>query len=170
MGKQITALAVLAEMDKIHRERKSPSMPANYIVANKFKEKNANDIEKAIEKFASLVGFLAERTKTQGRLMQATYKDTAMGRLQTSKEKFVTSTSRKGSSDIKIILSGQFIACEIKFGNDRQRPDQKKYQEDVERNGGIYLIVKTFEDFLIWYVNKCGRPELMTEAIERLKK
>lgn len=167
--KQITALSVLAEMDKIYRERKSPSMPANYIVANKFKEKNANDIEKAIEKFASLVGFLAERTKTQGRLMQASYKQTAMGRVQTSKEKFVPSTSRKGSSDIKIILAGQFIACEIKFGNDRQRTDQKKYQEDVERNGGIYLIVKTFEDFLIWYVNKCGRPELMTEAIERLK-
>lgn len=167
--KQITALAVLSMMDKIHREIKAPSMNPNYITATKFKETKANDIEKAIEKFASIVGFLAERTKTQGRLMSATYKDTAMGRLQTSKEKFVTSTSRKGSSDMKLLIKGQPIYCEIKFGKDKQRPDQIKYQADVERNGGVYIIVKTFEDFLIWYVAKYGRPDLTTQAINRLR-
>lgn len=167
--KQITALSVLSMMDKIHREIKSPSMNPNYITATKFKETKANDIEKAIEKFASIVGFLAERTKTQGRLMSATYKDTAMGRLQTSKEKFVTSTSRKGSSDMKLLIKGQPIYCEIKFGKDKQRPDQIKYQADVERNGGVYIIVKTFEEFLIWYVAKYGRPDLTTQAINRLR-
>jgi len=171
MKKTLTALQVLGMMDKIHRENKAPSMNPNYITATKFKETKANDVEKAIEKFASIVGFLAERTKTQGRLMSATYKDTAMGRLQTSKEKFVTSTSRKGSSDMKLLIPNiGYIACEIKFGKDTQKIDQKKYQSDVEKNGGIYLIVKTFEEFVIWYVSKCGRPDVMQQAINRLKK
>lgn len=168
--KQITALAVLSMMDKIHRELKSPSMNPNYITATKFKETKANDIEKAIEKFASIIGFLAERTKTQGRLMSATYKDTAMGRLQTSKEKFVTSTSRKGSSDMKLLIKGEPIYCEIKFGKDKQRPDQIKYQQDVERNGGVYIIVKTFEEFIIWYTKQYGRHETVQKAINRIRK
>lgn len=169
MAKKITALQVLTAMDKVDRENKSPSIPPNYIQGTKFAEKNANNVEKAIEKFASIVGFLAERTKVQGRKMGATYKDTAMGRLTVSKEKFVTSTGRKGSSDMKLVIQGQYIACEIKFGRDTQKVDQKKYQADVERNGGVYIIVKTFEDFLIWYVGRYGRPPIMQQAIKRLQ-
>lgn len=156
-------------MDKLHRESKSPSIPPNYIVGTKFVEKSANDVERAIERFASIVGFLAERTKTQGRKMSAVHKETTMGRVQVSKEKFVTSTGRKGSSDMKVVLDGRFIAVEIKFGKDTQKADQKKYQADVERNGGIYLIIHTFEEFLIWYVKRYGRPEIMQLAIDKLK-
>jgi hypothetical protein len=170
MAKKLTALLILSEMDKIHREAKSPSIPPQYIVGTKFSEKNANDIEKAIEKFAIIVGFLAERTKTQGRKMEATYKDTPQGRLTVSKAKFVTSTGRKGSSDMKLLIQGQYITGEIKYGRDTQKADQKKYQEDVERNGGIYVIWKTFEDFLIWYVSRYGRPEIMQQAIDRLRR
>jgi len=167
--KVISALTVLTEMDAIQRRIDSPSIPANYIVGTKYTEKNANDIEKAIERFARITGFLAERTKTQGRFMAATYKDTANGRLTVSKEKFVTSTSRKGSSDMKLLIQGKPIYCEIKFGKDTQKADQKKYQADVERNGGVYIIVKTFEDFLVWYVKQYGRPEVMQKAINELK-
>lgn len=166
--KRITGLQVLSAMDKIQREIEAPSIPANYILGTKFQEKNANNVEKAIERFASIVGFLAERTKVQGRKMDATYKDTALGRLTVSKAKFVTSTGRKGSSDMKLVIQGQYIACEIKFGKDTQKVDQKKYQADVERNGGLYIVAKTFEDFLIWYVARYGRPEIMQQAITRL--
>lgn len=166
--KKITALQVLTVMDKIDREIKSPSIPPNYIVGTKFTEKNANDIEKAIEKFASITGFLAERTKTQGRKMDAKYKDTPNGRLTVSKAKFVTSTSRKGSSDMKLLIQGFPFAVEVKYGKDRQSIDQKKYQDDYERSGGTYLIVKTFEEFVIWYVSKYGRPKIMQMAIDRL--
>lgn len=167
--KPITALQVLSCMDKLYREQQAPSMNPNYIVATKFKETCANDIEKAIEKFAIITGFLAERTKTQGRKMEAKYKDTPNGRLQVSKEKFVTSTSRKGSSDMKLLLDGAYITLEVKFGKDTQSADQKKYQADVERNGGTYLIIKTFEQFLIWYVQRKGRPAIMQQAIDKLK-
>lgn len=167
--KPISATAVLTMMDKLHREAQSPSIPPNYIVGTKFADFSANDVERAIERFASIVGFLAERTKTQGRKMSAVHKETPMGRVQVSKEKFVTSTGRKGSSDMKVVLDGRFVAVEIKFGKDTQKVDQKKYQADVEKSGGMYIIVKCFEDFLIWYVARYGRPEIMQKAIDRLK-
>lgn len=167
--KPITALSVLTVMDKIDREFKSPTMNPNYIVGTKYQSKCANDVEKAIERFAGIVGFLAERTKTQGRRMDAKYINTPNGRVQVSKEKFVTSTSRKGSSDIKLLIQGDYITGEIKFGKDTQKKDQVNYQQDVERNGGIYVIWKTFEDFLIWYVSRYGRPAIMQQAIDKLK-
>lgn len=167
MRKQpITALRVLSMMDQIDRETKYPN--ARYIVGTKYTERNANDIEKAIERFASIVGFHAERTKTQGRKLDAVWQDTGMGRVQVQRERFITSTGRKGSSDMKLLIKGQLITAEIKYGTDKQRPDQKKYQADIERNGGIYVIFKTFEAFLIWYVERYGRPEVMQKAIERL--
>ena len=40
---------------------------------------------------------------------------------------------------------------EIKFGSDRQSKAQKEYQKFIESSGGIYLVVKTFEDFYNWF-------------------
>lgn len=169
--KPLTALQVLSCMDAIQRRIDAPSIPSQYIVGTKYTEKNANDIEKAIERFARIAGFHAERTKTQGRKMGAVYKDTPNGRLTVSKEKFVTSTSRKGSSDMKLIIKDVgFVALEIKYGKDTQKIDQKKYEQDIVNNGGIYKIVKTFEEFLIWYVSLKGRPEIMQQAINELKR
>lgn len=167
--KPITPLNVLTEMDAIQRRLDSPSIPEHYIVGTKYTENNANDIEKAIERFARIVGFHAERTKTQGRKMDAVWKDVPGGRMQVSKEKFVTSTSRKGSSDMKLLIQGVLITAEIKYGKDTQKADQKKYQQDIERNGGIYVIFKTFEDFLIWYVGRYGRPAIMQQAINKMR-
>lgn len=161
---------VLGVMDKIYREQQAPSMNPNYIIETKFKETCANDIEKAIEKFAIMAGFLAERTKTVGRKMPAKVIQTAHGTLTVSKEKFVTSTSRKGSSDMKLLIPEiGYVACEIKYGKDTQKDNQKEYQRDVEKNGGIYIIVKTFEEFLVWYVQRKGRPAIMQQAIDKLK-
>ena len=36
---------------------------------------------------------------------------------------------------------------EIKYGKDRQSDDQIRYQEMIEKAGGIYIIVKNFDDF-----------------------
>lgn len=169
MPKKITALQVLSWMDKLDREAKAPSMNPNYISLTKFSERNANDIEKAIERFARLCGFHAERTKTQGRKLDAVWKNTGLGRVQVQKERFITSTARKGSSDMKLLIPViGFVACEIKFGKDTQKKDQKQYEQDILRSGGIYLIVKTFEEFLIWYVERKGRPPLMQQAIDKL--
>jgi hypothetical protein len=39
----------------------------------------------------------------------------------------------------------------VKYGKDRQSNDQKKYEQEVTKAGGIYLIAKTFDGFIEWY-------------------
>ena len=62
-----------------------------------------NDIERCIVKWFEMNGYIAERTKTQGRRLgnDVAHHD-FLGRVQfVEKAKFIPSTARKGSSDIK---------------------------------------------------------------------
>jgi hypothetical protein len=43
---------------------------------------------------------------------------------------------------------GQFVAIEVKIGRDSQSEAQKYYAECVTKAGGVYMIVKDFDDFL----------------------
>ena len=58
------------------------------------------------------------------------------------------STGMKGSRDIKCCINGRFVAIEVKFGADRQSEVQKEYEQKVKRAGGIYLIVRNFDEFV----------------------
>jgi len=70
---------------------------------------------------------------------------------------FIPSANFKGTADIHACKLrgdsddwakiGQFVAIEVKIGRDKQSEDQKLYQGSVERAGGVYLIVKNFDDF-----------------------
>jgi len=61
--------------------------------------------------------------------------------------KRIPSSGTKGTSDIKAIIQGRMVAIEVKIGKDRQSEAQKSYQSMVEKAGGLYWIVKSFEDF-----------------------
>ena len=54
----------------------------------------------------------------------------------------------KGSADIHILKAGRAVYCEIKIGRDRQSEAQKAFQRSVEEAGGLYIIVRDFDDFL----------------------
>jgi hypothetical protein len=43
------------------------------------------------------------------------------------------------------------VKIEIKYGKDRQSEAQIRYQEMIEKAGGTYLIVKSFDDFIEWF-------------------
>jgi hypothetical protein len=51
------------------------------------------------------------------------------------------------------IIFGQFVAIEVKTGKDKQSEAQAYYQSCVERAGGVYMIVHTFDDFLKQWEN-----------------
>ena len=55
-----------------------------------------------------------------------------------------------GVSDILGIIPplGRFLAVEVKTGRDRIRPEQVGFLRNIERSGGIALVVKDFNDFL----------------------
>jgi hypothetical protein len=43
------------------------------------------------------------------------------------------------------------VKIEVKVGKDRQSDAQKRYQESIERAGGVYLIARDFDSFVEWF-------------------
>lgn len=62
-------------------------------------------------------------------------------------------TGTAGSADISATIKGRSVKIEVKIGKDRQSDAQKKYQEMIERAGGVYIIAKNFDEFVEWYNN-----------------
>lgn len=54
----------------------------------------------------------------------------------------------KGLPDIIVIVppGGLFLALEVKSAKGTLRPDQKLFRDDLERNGGIYRVVRSLGD------------------------
>jgi hypothetical protein len=59
-------------------------------------------------------------------------------------------TSTAGSADISATIKGRSVKIEVKI-KDRQSEAQKRYQEHIEKAGGIYKIFRDFDSFVEWY-------------------
>jgi hypothetical protein len=59
---------------------------------------------------------------------------------------YIPTTGTKGSADISATVKGFSIKIEVKI-NDQQSENQKKYQESIERSGGQYWLVRSFDQF-----------------------
>lgn len=57
----------------------------------------------------------------------------------------------KGTSDLHCIIEGMAVKIEIKIGSDRLSKEQMEYRDKVEAARGIYMIARTFDDFLVWF-------------------
>lgn len=157
-------------MDKIHRERKAPSMPAKYITGTKHSDSSANGLTKAIIGFINLSGQQAERINTMGRMVDRTkiVKDVVGFQHRIGSVEWQKGTGTKGSSDISATIKGLSVKIEVKM-KDRQSDAQKAYEESITQAGGIYVIFRDFTSFVKWYVMKFGRPDLFNEALSRLQ-
>lgn len=109
-----------------------------------FSDNNANELTKAIVAHIFCNAGFAARINTTG-----TYKQ--------KENRYIPSGSRNGIADIIACVSGLHIQIEVKFGSDSPRPAQLQVQEEVIASGGIYIFVKTFDD----YLEKIGMPEDM---------
>ena len=121
----------------------------------KTKEAGANDLTRLVIDFLIFNNCQAERISSQGQ-----YRDgkkqviDCIGRQRTIGSGIWTpGTSTKGTADISATIKGRSVKIEIKWGADRQSDAQKQYQTSIEKAMGIYIIVKTFDDFLIWFDN-----------------
>ena len=56
---------------------------------------------------------------------------------------------KKGVSDILAILppNGRLLCLEVKTEKDRLRPEQLGFRQNVERMGGLYLVVSSYKNF-----------------------
>lgn len=143
----IKTLKQLSEADLEHQRKERPNFP--YPVKTAFKDKTANDLERSLLAFFKCIGGMAERVKNMGREITTVQKHncSVFGEVKEEHRKFIPSTGRKGTSDVKALYQGKSYAIEVKIGRDRMSGAQKEYKEDFERFGGIYIIAHTFEQF-----------------------
>lgn len=149
----MTPLQILSHMEREDRIRKAPDMPPAYIIATKFKDNNANALTQCVIKWIQLNGGQAERIGNTGRLIdnRKVVTDCLGQRKTIGSSQWIKGSGTNGTADISATIRGRAVKIEIKYGSDKQRPEQKQYQEQVERAGGIYMIVRCFDEFYYWY-------------------
>ena len=123
-----------------------PNYPPDYIPKTMYKDSTANGLTKAICDYINYHGYQAERINTMG---TAREKKTTAGKV--IGVTWTKGTSTAGSADISATIKGRSVKIEVKIGKDRQSDAQKRYQENIERAGGTYIIAKDFDSFVEWY-------------------
>lgn len=151
--KEAEALNELRELYLQHHRKKYPSMPEYARVAPRYSDRTANGLTKCIIDFIRLSGGQAERTSTTGRLVDRRTQFTdVIGRTrEIGTAKWIPTSGVRGSADISAVLAGKAVKIEVKIGRDQQSDAQKEYQAKIEQAGGLYLIVRSFSDFLNQY-------------------
>jgi len=113
---------------------------------------NANSLTGAILNYIRYNGSHAERVNNIARQVKS--KSGAMVH--------IPSANFKGTADIhavkKILLPplsalkyqiyGQFVAIEVKVGRDKLSEGQEYYRECVQKAGGVYMVVHTWDEFI----------------------
>jgi len=133
---------------------KYPSMDARFIPLTDWKDTSANGLTKCIIFWINAMGGQAERISSQGQYREGKKIKVGTGEVQYQKQlpgKWTPGQSTKGTADISATIRGRSVKIEVKYGNDRQSDAQKQYQESIEKAGGIYIIARTFDDFVNWY-------------------
>lgn len=149
----MTPLQQLTELDWQVRCSES-RMPTEYIVRTKYTDKTANGLTKAIVKWINLNGYQAERISTTGRWIDNSkvVTDVLGNRKKIGSGKYIKGTGTNGSADISATIKGKSIKIEVKIGKDRQSEAQIKYQQMIEKAGGIYFIARNFNEFYGFYI------------------
>jgi hypothetical protein len=148
----------LNELYKAQQRLKYPEFPEQYIPDYKNSDNSTNGLTKCVIDFINMSGGFAERINTTGRYIGGKIIEGANGRVQTQ-GKWIKGTGTKGSADISAVIQGRTVKIEIKYGRDRQSDDQKEYQSNIERSGGLYWIVRTFDDFIDKYDALTNHPD-----------
>jgi len=67
------------------------------------------------------------------------------------KDKWIRSTTRKGTADISATINGKSVMIEIKIGKDKASEHQLAEQIKERNAGGIYEFVSTVDEFFLLY-------------------
>lgn len=129
---------------------KDSTVPQYGRPSHHFSDKSANDLTKAILAFFEIKHIKAWRQASEGRFLPGTTTTNVIGQRITQKGKFIPRAGGAvGSADITCTIPplGRRLEIEVKYGKDRQSDAQKKFQQEIEEMGAIYIIVKTWEDF-----------------------
>ena len=133
---------------------KHPTIDQKYLAFTDWKDSSANSLTNCVIAFVQYMGGQAERISSQGQYREGAKIQVGTGEIAHTKQlpgKWTPGQSTKGTADISATIRGRSVKIEIKYGKDRQSDVQKAYQEAIERAGGVYIIVRTFDEFVVWY-------------------
>ena len=135
----------------------------NAIPPPELSENSTKELTKLILNFLKLNGHEAEEQKTVGKVIDKRQEsiDVFGNKRMVGSVIRVKSENKIGRGDIgatmMIEMYGKIIPIaveiELKWQKDYQKKDQKKYQNKLESKGGLYYIIKTFDQFIEWYYN-----------------
>jgi len=167
MNKQNKAILTNLALEDL--KRKYPSFPQHAIPVPKYSDSTANGLTKCVIDFLTYSGHQAERISSMGRMIDKRKESTdVLGNTRMiGSLTYIKGTSTNGTADISSIINGKSVKIEIKIGADRQSPAQKKYQKATEKAGGIYLITKSFDEFMKQYTTLSADVKLRIVATHK---
>lgn len=127
-----------------------PSFPEFALPPYKPCETTANGLTSLICNYLNWSNHQAERISSMGRSIDTSKQVTdVIGRTRTiGGTKYIPGNSTKGTADISATINGRSVKIEVKINKDRMSEAQKKYKENIERAGGVYIIARDFDTFL----------------------
>lgn len=149
-----TNLQLLKALELDDLRLKYPSIDERYIPYTKWSDNSANALTKCVIAYITFRGGQAERISSQGQYREGAKIQVGTGELAHQRQlpgKWTPGQSTKGTADISSTIRGRSVKIEIKYGKDVQSQVQKEYQASVERAGGVYIIVRSFDEFVVWY-------------------
>lgn len=133
---------------------KHPTIDMKYLAFTNWKDDSANSLTSCVIAYVQYMGGQAERISSQGQYREGAKIQVGTGELAHTKQlpgKWTPGQSTKGTADISSTIRGRSVKIEIKYGKDVQSQVQKEYQASIEKAGGVYIIVRTFDEFVVWY-------------------
>jgi len=160
---------ILTQLALTALKERYPSFPEHAIPIPKYSDSTANGLTKCVIDFLNYSGHQAERVSSMGRMLDKTkVVEDVLGRQRTiGSMQYIKGTSTNGTADISSIINGKSVKIEIKIGADRQSKAQKEYQIATEKAGGIYLITKTFDEFMAQYTGLSAEVKLRIVATHK---
>jgi hypothetical protein len=132
----------LNELKREYYARKYPAMMSSKgAYAKKYADNSANGLTKCIVDYLTLIGGYATRQQSMG----------VKRKVGGGKEIWTKGTVKKGAADINAMFQGRSLQVEVKYGKDRMSADQHATAEHIKRAGGIYLVARTFDHFIIQF-------------------
>jgi hypothetical protein len=148
----MNGLKTLRELALQDSKVRHPSLPDEVRSTRNYNDRTANGLTQCILDFLRFSGWQAERISVSGRYVDGTkiVKDYLGRTMKIGSGKWIPGSMTRGSADISATIKGRSVKIEVKM-KDRQSEDQKRYQEQVERAGGIYIIVHSMDEFIELY-------------------
>ncbi|HYH15103.1 MAG TPA: hypothetical protein VD794_07785 [Flavisolibacter sp.] len=113
--------------------------------------KSTNGVTRIIQNYLTWSGHYANRINVSGRQIGGLVR-TEYGNVFDTR-KWIKSSTKRGTADLFCSIDGQMVCIEIKneATKDRTSTHQEKEKARVESAGGIYIVIKSVDEFFNWY-------------------